>query len=109
VLKKQTGQRLLKPHANLINADAGDSDACVLTLISDTANVKGAEEARRAAERLSRTVRSLLQAHEAEHASIVRELHKYPFIGTYSGNCRAARFSLCSVRWRYTRPDLRCG
>jgi PAS domain S-box-containing protein len=52
-------------------------EPCVLTLIEDTTDLKGAEEAKQAAERLSRTLHRLIQAHDEEHASTARDLHKY--------------------------------
>ena len=52
-------------------------ETCILTLIEDTTSLKGAEEAKQVAERLSMALRRLIRIHEEEHALIVRELHNY--------------------------------
>jgi PAS domain S-box-containing protein len=54
-----------------------NGETCVLVLIADVTDLKRGDEAEQVAEQLSRACRRLIQAHEEEHTSIVRELHKY--------------------------------
>jgi PAS domain S-box-containing protein len=54
-----------------------NGEACVLTLIEDTTDIRRAEEVKQVAEHLSSALRRLIQAQEEERTSIARELHKY--------------------------------
>jgi signal transduction histidine kinase len=54
-----------------------NGETCVLVLIADITDLTRTDEAEQVAEHLSRALRRLIQAHEEEHTSIVRELHKY--------------------------------
>jgi PAS domain S-box-containing protein len=54
-----------------------NGETCVLVLIADVTDLKRGDEAEQVAEQLSSTLRRLIQEHEEEHTSIVRELHKY--------------------------------
>jgi PAS domain S-box-containing protein len=52
-------------------------EQCILSLITDITQLKQAEEAKQAAERLSTFGRRLIQAHDQERAANARELHDH--------------------------------
>jgi PAS domain S-box-containing protein len=54
-----------------------NGETCMLSLIADIMDIKGAEDAKQAEEVLSRMGRKLLQAHDEERIKLAQELHDY--------------------------------